>query len=522
MKESYVNQLYVECDLTILCLGYLTCPQFDIDKTCEDVEKELFSGFYAFCDYAVAFWATHLEAGIQELNETDPNRFEDLTDALEQFLETRWSSPSKDHGISKTLQGKLLPLQTCHFYAKACQAIVAAEKHLRTTGKGLSDDDVLNISQSLCRIRGVLERVAAPPPPDPRRKETITKLYGPNWFKCPRVNCQFFHEGFPTAYYCNRHNSKHERAFTCVEEECHRSILGFTTAKELKKHILEFHGTSADRDNPRFPKDEETQPSQRKLKHPATHQCPDCPKSFTRAYILRSHLRTHTDERPFVCTICKKPFHRENDRKRHEKTHGGERDVICGGLSKSGREWGCRRRFTRPDALRKHFQSEAGRKCIREYEEGDKLECRGESKNGEWGCGNQFASVDALAEHFWSEVGRECMQPLREEESEEQGWSLPGLPATPQTQESRPLLEQCGSHSPPPGEGISDPQLSHEDLTDLPTQEQQDGCSRTLWFPLALLRQYPVLESVHWDAVARSHILERMKDRLPVGKSLEN
>ncbi|CAZ81086.1 unnamed protein product [Tuber melanosporum] len=100
-------------------------------------------------------------------------------------------------------------------------------------------------------------------------------------------------------------------------------------------------------------------------KHPATFQCTLCPKRFTRAYNLRSHLRTHTDERPFVCTICGKAFARQHDRKRHEGLHSGEKKFVCRGNLKPGGAWGCGRRFARADALGRHFRSEAGRVCIR-------------------------------------------------------------------------------------------------------------------------------------------------------------
>lgn len=100
-------------------------------------------------------------------------------------------------------------------------------------------------------------------------------------------------------------------------------------------------------------------------KHPATFQCTLCPKRFTRAYNLRSHLRTHTDERPFVCTVCGKAFARQHDRKRHESLHSGEKKFVCKGDLKAGGQWGCGRRFARADALGRHFRSEAGRVCIK-------------------------------------------------------------------------------------------------------------------------------------------------------------
>ncbi|KAF7315502.1 hypothetical protein MIND_00065500 [Mycena indigotica] len=84
---------------------------------------------------------------------------------------------------------------------------------------------------------------------------------------------------------------------------------------------------------------------------------PGCGSTFTRRFNLRGHLRSHTEERPYICEWpnCKKGFARQHDCKRHQALHTAKTQTnVC---------VGCKKTFSRLDALNRHMRSDGGAEC---------------------------------------------------------------------------------------------------------------------------------------------------------------
>jgi hypothetical protein len=312
-------------------------------------------GYFSFYEYAVSSWASHLEAGIAAAN--TKGLLDQLAESLEVFLDLHSSNHSNALVASKTLQDRLYPLKEFAFYTQVTQAIVSIRKELRRNGQGPSKDEPLDISMITTKVRRVLENLVSAAR-NPETELTLKIFYGPNLFKCPRINCQYFYKGFSNQGHRDQHVARHERAFTCFFEGCPTTTFGCTTAKDLADHMSNYHGIEDDLDFPEIPT-----VSKRIQNHPSTFQCDRCTKRFTRAFNLRNHMRTHNGQKPCVCGQCGVAFVRESDKVRHERGHLGEKNFVCKGPLAAGGEWGCGLSFARLDKLMAHHRSAVGARC---------------------------------------------------------------------------------------------------------------------------------------------------------------
>jgi DNA-directed RNA polymerase subunit RPC12/RpoP len=104
------------------------------------------------------------------------------------------------------------------------------------------------------------------------------------------------------------------------------------------------------RRNPSFPAPD-TPGLSRSPSSTRKHKCTHCSQEFTRHHNLKSHLLTHSQEKPYACEECDSKFRRLHDLKRHLKLHTGERSHICDR---------CGRKFARGDALARHNKGNGG------------------------------------------------------------------------------------------------------------------------------------------------------------------
>jgi hypothetical protein len=407
--------------LSKLCLDQFCLSFFNDNLTVDDLEQHVQAGAFAFFEYSLVNWVNHFLAHLKEGEQqnTSASGEPDVGEFIEVlgiFLDVHWVKPKRKARIPSSMMSavKALPGLEAECRVRLLQTMASSNGFASFELQEPIWFETLKLYSILRKVRLAIENLAR----DPITRTTLEQFYGDSVFKCPRLYCKWFYEGFDTAAKRDEHVAKHERAYYCSYIGCPHATLGCKTADELETHHQNYHklfnacddfpsissptgstpqpnrppvstspaanmpATGASMVNvpttnistpssvvqnvnmPNSAAPKRNQPALKRARPIGPFTCDVCSKVFQRHPHLRSHKRIHTDEKPFACTTCGKTFARPPDLTRHKALHSGEKKFPCGGKLEDGRAWGCGKSFARADGLARHFKGDAGKLCM--------------------------------------------------------------------------------------------------------------------------------------------------------------
>lgn len=393
--------------------------------------------------------------------------------------------------------------------------------------------EALDLYDILRKVRLTIENLAI----DPIARNDIELFYGPSVFKCPRIYCKWFYEGFGSAAKRDEHVAKHERAYYCPYIGCTHATLGCKTESELENHFQAYHKPSlTDEDFPLPPKpptppqpslppyqpppppsppppqpvphpqspplpQPAVSPNNSTSNPPATQPpAPNSPLASKATGSISATKRPNTFDPtsyqqpakrirqvgPFKCEVCDKVFPRIALFKSHKLVHSKERPFPC---------TTCHKTFARQPDLTRHKQLHSGDR---------KFTCHGSLRDGrDWGCKKKFARADGLARHWKGTAGALCMKPMIDEEERHKQQPTSASSATFTTGaviSPAPGQAYSISHSQP---GTTTPGWDHLLLPDpqFLQNTSTEGFGYDDIFPMILFEQHPEVAGFNWDVV---------------------
>lgn len=239
-----IHEPSIECELAALCLRYLTFPCFDLGAIQDPQElKELvLEGHLAFQDYAIAKWFHHINAFVSSGSKfLDQSRscddyLEDLSIALEDFMtqydDTDWDEVIVEECRANCDAFKGLP---CH------DKLVSLTSHIYTVQqKGFDarrEVSIKSLAAALDRNRKLLEELPSSKVFNSDDLARYCKFYDhERLFKCTKITCRYFSEGFKDSKARKKHVNIHERPFCCEVSDCLGNE-GFGNSGDLQRRV---------------------------------------------------------------------------------------------------------------------------------------------------------------------------------------------------------------------------------------------------------------------------------------------
>lgn len=285
---GYIPRFMAEHSMTILCLHYLSFECFEETRDPDMLPDLLQEGYFAFQDYAIAHWPDHLLAFFETSADAAHGKSiveHETSDAFLLFANRFYADLS-------ALPVDQNSFPDCdRFQSFDCFPIMISLWRHAKSFKGLFDDrrdevSLPSLGRNLKRNRAILEGFLESVTKSGSELATLRIFYGDHWYKCSKLSCYYFHEGFATRSVRQAHYDRHDRPFRCEEEDCPSATIGFGSLKELGKHKRNMH-PGIDKLSSTFAR---LKKGKNGLAAVQKYPCPRCPSKFASRLECRIHM----------------------------------------------------------------------------------------------------------------------------------------------------------------------------------------------------------------------------------------
>ncbi|KAL0253341.1 hypothetical protein SLS55_010317 [Diplodia seriata] len=240
LERNVIDGPEEELKLLCHCLSYLQLPAFDQHLEEKDAGRCILSGHYAFMDYALPSWTFHLINLLQH-GQLEHNGVQELADSLRAFFKGHHTTANDRSIEDKAVKKMISPFKNESFLGQLAESIRLAQdlSFDEAYEKTLPNSSDYLVPQVIL-VRNIIEDFTL----NSGMRYQLQEIHGSKLFKCPKLRCRYFSQGFVDAQERDNHVNEHERPYCCSYSGCVVALLGYPTEQQLQRHEAEAHHES--------------------------------------------------------------------------------------------------------------------------------------------------------------------------------------------------------------------------------------------------------------------------------------
>ena len=213
--------------MALWCLNYLSSLPFGLATAETEVGNTFKKGYYVFLGYAASYWLDHFLAGMDQTLQCNASSeiYQRVDSQMRAFLRNAQVLDQENLDLLAQDHSRLH-----HIVCKLPREATARNKWVQLEAR-------------ISRIMKVMETMAQEPQGDLEyaSNTSVLAIYGTLRYRCPKLGCVYFQEGFTSSSDRDAHLDYHQRPFTCIVPHCPYQNWGFPDRKGLDRHTSRSH-----------------------------------------------------------------------------------------------------------------------------------------------------------------------------------------------------------------------------------------------------------------------------------------